>query len=106
MTKPLTPQEIEVAVATLTGWSKVDGMLTRTRTLDTFPAALDWVQMVGGIAEELNHHPDIDIRWCTVTLRICTHDAGNQITAKDVEFAALVDRIGVDAEARSDGRAE
>lgn len=93
MTSPLAPQALEEALATLAGWSVQDGMLTCSRTLDTFLEALDWVQMVGGIAEQINHHPDIDIRWCTVTLRICTHDAGDQITALDVEFARRVDQI-------------
>ena len=93
MTSPLTGQELADAVAERSGWSVEDAMLVRTRTLDTFLEALDWVQMVGGIAEQMNHHPDIDIRWRTVTLRICTHDAGDQITALDVEFAQRVDQI-------------
>ena len=93
MTSPLTGQELSDAVAERSGWAVEDGMLVRTRTLDTFLEALDWVQMVGGIAEQMNHHPDIDIRWRTVTLRIRTHDAGDQITALDVEFAQRVDQI-------------
>lgn len=93
MSTPLTPRELDDAVVALPGWSVEDGMLVRTRTLQTFLEALDWVQMVGGIAEQMNHHPDIDIRWRTVTLRICTHDAGAQITALDLEFAQRVDQI-------------
>jgi 4a-hydroxytetrahydrobiopterin dehydratase len=93
MSEPLNPQELTDALGSIPNWQVVDGMLTRTRTLDTFLDALDWVQMVGGIAEQLNHHPDIDIRWRTVTLRICTHDAGDQITALDVRFATRVDEI-------------
>ena len=93
MTDALTPQELDQALIGLPGWVVADGMLTRTRTLDTFLETLDWVQMVGGIAEQLNHHPDIDIRWRTVSLRVCTHDAGNQITALDVELATKVNQI-------------
>lgn len=92
MTDALTPHEVDQALAALPGWSVVDGTLTTTRTLDTFFDALDWVQMVGGIAEQLDHHPDIDIRWRTVTLRICTHDAGDQITSLDMEFATRVNQ--------------
>lgn len=92
MTEALTPQQLDQALAGLPGWVVSDGMLTRTRTLETFLEALDWVQMVGGIAEQLNHHPDIDIRWRTVTLRVCTHDAGNQITARDIELATRVNQ--------------
>lgn len=93
MTDVLAPEDVDRALAGLPGWAVADGMLTRTRTLDTFLEALDWVQMVGGIAEQLNHHPDIDIRWRTVSLRVCTHDAGHRITALDIEFASRVNQI-------------
>lgn len=93
MTAPLTPRELEDLPAKLPGWSVEQGRLTRTRTLDTFGEALDWVRMVGGIAEQLNHHPDIDIRWRTVTLRVCTHEADDQITDLDVDYARRVNQI-------------
>lgn len=92
MTDALTPRELDEALTRLPGWVVADGMLTRTRTLDTFLEALDWVQMVGGIAEQVNHHPDIDIRWRTVSLRVCTHDAGDRITSLDVELATRVNQ--------------
>jgi 4a-hydroxytetrahydrobiopterin dehydratase len=50
------------------------------------------VNAVGALAEAADHHPDIDIRWNTVTLRLATHSAGG-ITEKDLALAA-----GIDAE--------
>ena len=41
-----------------------------------FADALAYVNAVGALAEEMDHHPDIDIRWNTVTLRLSTHSAG------------------------------
>jgi 4a-hydroxytetrahydrobiopterin dehydratase len=45
---------------------------------------------VGALAEAADHHPDIDIRWNAVTLRLSTHSAGG-ITEKDLALAAVID---------------
>ncbi len=47
---------------------------------------------VGALAEAADHHPDIDLRWDTVTLRLVTHSDGG-ITTKDVELATAIDRL-------------
>jgi pterin-4a-carbinolamine dehydratase len=44
------------------------------------------------IAEEMDHHPDIDIRWRTVILCVSTHSAGG-LTQMDIEFAQRVDAL-------------
>jgi 4a-hydroxytetrahydrobiopterin dehydratase len=74
-------------------WEERDGKLTRTFELASFPAAVAFVARVAEIAEAQDHHPDIDIRWRTVTLAVNTHDQGGAITAKDRELAAAVDRL-------------
>ena len=74
------------------GWEEVDGKLEAVVKKKDFKEAIAFVNQVGDIAEELNHHPDIDIRWNTVTLRAWTHTAGG-ITDKDRELAARVDQI-------------
>jgi len=67
-------------------WSEVDGALERTFQFDSFVAALDFVNRVGGLAEAENHHPDIAIHYNRVTLRWWTHTAGG-ITDRDRELA-------------------
>ena len=44
------------------------------------------------IAEEMNHHPDMDIRWRTVTFSLATHSAGG-VTQLDVELAHRIDGV-------------
>ena len=56
-----------------------------------FREALAFVNRVGELAERAGHHPDIDIRYNTVTLALTTHDAGG-LTAKDFELARAIDR--------------
>ena len=94
MLTPLTEDELAEALTGLPEWSVVDGRLTTTRKLTTFMDALNWVQKVGLLAEELNHHPDIDIRWKWVTVTTCTHDAHNQITKFDLRLAERIDALG------------
>jgi 4a-hydroxytetrahydrobiopterin dehydratase len=87
----LTPEEITQALDQLqgTGWTHRDDLLVRTTTCQGFDGALVYVNAVGALAEAADHHPDIDIRWNTVTLALTTHDSGG-ITRRDVELATQI----------------
>jgi 4a-hydroxytetrahydrobiopterin dehydratase len=67
-------------------WQLQDDALVREFELPTFPAAIEFVDRLGELAESENHHPDIDIRYRRVTVRWTTHSAGG-ITEKDRELA-------------------
>jgi 4a-hydroxytetrahydrobiopterin dehydratase len=54
------------------------------------------VDRVAEVAEEMDHHPDIDIRWRTLTFRNVTYSAGG-VTARDIALAQRIDRIVADA---------
>ncbi len=95
MTELLEASEIEVALAELPGWIYADASLSLTAELPSFRDALAVVAAVGDEAEKRNHHPDIDIRWRTVTFSCSTHTAGG-VTALDVELAKEIRRL-VDA---------
>jgi 4a-hydroxytetrahydrobiopterin dehydratase len=96
MTRP--PRLDAAAVATaLDGpdapaWDLVDGTLVKTVECAGFPAALEFVVAVGRLAEEADHHPDIDIRWRTVTLVLVTHDVGG-LTDLDLALARAIDAL-------------
>jgi len=55
-----------------------------------FAAALGFVARVGALAERAGHHPDVDIRYASVTLRLWSHDVG-AVTSRDLDLAAAVD---------------
>lgn len=84
--------ETEVArrLAALSGWERRGDEIRRTFAFADFKAALAFVNRVGALAEAMNHHPDIDVRYSRVTLALTTHDAGG-LTARDFELA---ERIG------------
>lgn len=74
-------------------WRRDGEQLVKVAKRDGFAGALAYVNDVGALAEEANHHPDIDIRWDTVTLRLSTHSAGG-LTEKDLALAAAIDALG------------
>jgi 4a-hydroxytetrahydrobiopterin dehydratase len=85
-----TQPEIESFLERNADWSRHEGSLTSEFTAPSFLAAIDLVNAVAVIAEELDHHPDIDIRWKKVILAVSTHSAGG-ITALDFELATAID---------------
>jgi 4a-hydroxytetrahydrobiopterin dehydratase len=74
-------------------WQREGDELVRTVKRRDFAGALAYVNAVGSLAEAAGHHPDIDIRWNTVTLRLSTHSAGG-LTEADLSLAAEIDALG------------
>jgi 4a-hydroxytetrahydrobiopterin dehydratase len=74
-------------------WRREGDELVKTTKHKGFAGALAHVNAVGELAEAADHHPDIDIRWNTVTLRLATHSEGG-ITEKDLALAAQIDQLG------------
>jgi len=92
MATVLQATEIESALQTLPGWIYADGGLWLTAELASFRDVLNAVAAVGDVAERRNHHPDIDIRWRTVSFVCSTHSDGG-VTAKDVELATDISQL-------------
>ncbi len=85
--------EIDAALRSLPGWS-LDGeaLFRELRFLD-FAQAIAFVNRVAAIAEEMGHHPDIEIHYNQVRLRLSTHLAGG-VTDLDLDLAARIDALG------------
>src|SRR5262245_48377504 len=92
MAELLNDDAIATALSGLEGWRAGEGEIVRTVELPTFPAAIEVVDRVAVVAEELNHHPDIDIRWRTLTFHCSTHSAGG-VTEYDLRLARRISEI-------------
>ena len=90
----LTPPQISNGLQTLSGWTQNGDAIGKQYVFDDFAAAMTFVNRVAELAEEADHHPDIDIRYSKVTLVLSTHDSGG-ITEKDFALAAEADRLAV-----------
>jgi len=87
----LDEQGVAAALRATPGWERTGAEIRRVYRFGDFREALAFVNRVGGLAEAAGHHPDIDIRYNTVTLALTTHDAGG-LTARDFDLARAIDR--------------
>lgn len=92
MPQLLDPDELAAVMAGHPLWELSEGALVRTHGFPTFPDAVAAVAEVAAIAEGMDHHPDIDIRWRNVTFRCATHSAGG-ITDLDVALVEAIDGV-------------
>ena len=83
----LDDEEIDRQLADLPGvYRGAAGTLVLAARAPSFEEAVQLVRLVAQDAELMNHHPDIDLRWCTVSFTLSTHSAGG-LTQLDVELA-------------------
>lgn len=92
MSDILLEEEIETLLKKSPEWEHEAKEITRVLEFDEFMDAIDFVDGVAEIAEEANHHPKIEINWCTVTLSLTTHDQ-NGLTDADFEVAKRIDTL-------------
>lgn len=91
-TPPLTSEQWQPLLAEVRDWEVIDGHhLQRTYRLRDFATALELVNRIGAIAEEQFHHPDIELAWGRVGVKIWTHKIDG-LTESDFVFAAKCDR--------------
>jgi 4a-hydroxytetrahydrobiopterin dehydratase len=91
----LSDIEIQRELGTRQGWARRAATLTKTYEFPTFLAAIAFVNRAAEVAERLNHHPDIDIRYSKVSCHLSTHSAGG-ITRKDFSLAAGLDAVATE----------
>ena len=92
MPRLLAPDDLKTQLVDLPDWRLKDDKLVRTVQLADFAAALDLIVRVGAEAEELNHHPDVDLRYDRVRFALWTHVADG-VTQYDVELAHRIDGL-------------
>ena len=92
----LKQDEIDSGLARLdSGWTGSADELRRSIEFAGFLTAVDFISRLAPRAEEMDHHPDIDLRWRRVDLTLATHSEGG-VTAKDLELAAVVDQVAAE----------
>lgn len=92
MAELLTDDAIATALADLTDWSGDSNALRREFVFRDFAGALEAVNRIGAVAEEMDHHPDIDIRWNRVIITVSTHSAGG-VTDLDLALVRRLDAV-------------
>ncbi len=88
----LQEAQIRKALRQARGWKRSGAEIRKTVRKKDFVHAMAFVNAVALLAERANHHPDIDIRWNTVSLTLSTHSAGG-LTQKDFDLARAINAV-------------
>lgn len=90
MRTKLSDLEIQRALGGLPGWSRKGMVLHKTYSFARFADGISFIDDVAKVADSMNHHPDIDVRYTKVTFSLSTHDAGG-ITQLDLDLAKRIE---------------
>ncbi|WP_372735524.1 4a-hydroxytetrahydrobiopterin dehydratase [Nocardioides sp.] len=85
----------EVRSAGLDDWRVLVGVLHARFRTGNFVAGLDFAQRIGEVAEEADHHPDLDLSYPSVYLRLVSHDVGG-LTSRDINLARRISEIAAE----------
>jgi 4a-hydroxytetrahydrobiopterin dehydratase len=88
----LNDSEIDAKLAELPGWEQSGEAIAKQFECGDFVGSVKFVSSLVEPAEAMNHHPDLEISWATVTVTISTHSEGG-LTAADFELAAQIDNL-------------
>ena len=88
----LSDDEIKQRLSSLAGWDRTGDEIVREFDRGDFVGSVRFAEAIVGPAEELGHHPDLEISWATVRVRISTHSEGG-LTATDFELAGRIDAL-------------
>jgi 4a-hydroxytetrahydrobiopterin dehydratase len=90
----LSEAQVVLALTSLPEWTRTGDVIARTFAFKDFLAAMEFTNAVASLAEQAQHHPDIDVRWNKVTLALTTHSAGG-LTEKDFALARQCDALSL-----------
>ena len=91
MRTKLSDLEIRRALGNLPGWSRKGDALSKTYSFARFADGIRFVDQVAKLADGMNHHPDIDVRYTNITFSLSSHDAGG-ITQRDLDLAKAIEQ--------------
>jgi 4a-hydroxytetrahydrobiopterin dehydratase len=89
----LTKTELDAALSDLDGWTVEDDRLKKLFEFDSFRDAMSFLMRLAFEIEDMNHHPEIENVYNRVRFTLCTHDAGNKVTEKDVKLAQRIEAL-------------
>ena len=93
MSELLSDEEIEGRLSGLDGWSREGDAIAKEFDRGDFVGSVEFVKAIVEPAEEMNHHPDLEISWSKVRVSITNHAAGG-LTLADFELASRIDALG------------
>ena len=94
----MDPEEITTQLTELTHWNRDEdsGGIVRRFEFPQFADAIQFVNRIATVADEHDHHPDIDIRYRRLKIVLVSHDVGG-LSSRDFKMAKLIDELAADS---------
>ena len=92
MAELYSDDEIEAKLSESEGWERDGDAIAKTFKRGDFVGSVEFVGKLVDPAEDMGHHPDLEISWDKVTVTITTHSEGG-LTGNDFELAAKIDAL-------------
>ena len=92
----MADDEVEARLEDLEGWERSGDSIRKQFRLDDFVGSVEFVNRLVAPAEDMGHHPDLEISWNKVTVSLSTHSQGG-LTEADFDLAARIEAIGGEA---------
>jgi 4a-hydroxytetrahydrobiopterin dehydratase len=89
----LSDAEIDERLGRVSGWERSGDAIVKQFDNGDFKGSVNFVDRLTPEAEDMNHHPDLEISWNLVTVTITTHSQGG-LTENDFELARRIDTLG------------
>ena len=89
-TSRLSPEQVAPLLLALDGWQVVDHVIQKRFSTPTYLEGIRWVDQIALIAENEDHHPDIHVSWCKITVTLWTHTVQG-LSINDFIMAAKLD---------------
>ena len=90
------------AAAGVEDWKVLDsGEVGTVFSTGSFDKGVELVVRIGELADAANHHPDVDLRYPSVTVRLSTHEVGG-LTERDVARAREISAAAAELEIAAD----
>jgi 4a-hydroxytetrahydrobiopterin dehydratase len=86
----LSDEEVEERLDAFEGWEREGDAIVKEFDNGDFKGSVDFVNRIALVAEEMNHHPDLEISWSTVKVKLST-DGEDGLTTNDFDLAAKID---------------
>ena len=94
MAKAMTAEQFEESPG-VGEWRAKDTVASATYRTNSFARGVEFIDAIGSLADSANHHPDVDLRYSLVTVRLTTHDVG-ALSELDVALARRISQAARD----------
>jgi len=88
----LDDEAIQSKLDSLDGWARDGDAITKTFERGDFVGSVKFIDSIVEPAEDMNHHPDLEISWDKVKVSITNHAEGG-LTENDFELAGKIDAL-------------